>query len=218
MGAALQLISEQKTFLLDDAVFYEVLFALGVSAHDSTDYCAWEHLNFSRLGHARALLYFFESPSGKKKWPDDLVSEDFAFPAADIAISQEDRERFNKDLFHLSARRVRHTAASKPWPHVILQRIHERSIIFVNHLLRIDPKRDFTVNIAKWESLSRFLKDGRELNIARHFLQDGSDSGWLLRSGRVLSSGMSELTDLHAKMLHQSLEPTPVPRPDAAHL
>lgn len=199
MATAPQLTSEQKTFLLNDAVFYELLFALGVSAHDSTDYCVWEHLNFSRQGHARALLYFFESPSAKKKWPDDLVSEDFAFAAADIAISKEDRERFNKDLFHLSARRVRHTADSKPWPHTILQRVHERSVVFVDHLLRVDPQRDFAVDVAKWASLSRFLKNPRELEISRYFQKDGSDSGWLLRSGRVLSSGMSELTELHRK-------------------
>jgi hypothetical protein len=96
------LTSEEKSFLLNEAVYYEVLFALGVSAHDASDYCVWEHLNFSRMGHARALLYFFERPSGKKKWSDDVVSEDFGFSAATIPIAKDDRERLNKDLFHLS--------------------------------------------------------------------------------------------------------------------
>jgi hypothetical protein len=54
------------------------------------------------MGHARALLYFFERPSGKKKWSDDVVSEDFGFSAATIPIAKDDRERLNKDLFHLS--------------------------------------------------------------------------------------------------------------------
>lgn len=190
---------EQKTFLLNDAVFYEVLFALGVSAHDPTDYCVWEHLNFSRFGHARALLYFYETPPDKKKWPDDIVSEDFGFKSAAIALNSEDRERFNKDLFHLSARRIRHTADSKPWPDSILQRIHERSILFIDHLLHDDPTRDFSVESGKWKALSEILRDGRELEIARYSLSDGSDSGWVIRTGRPLSNKLSELTPMHAK-------------------
>ena len=99
------LTSKQKSMLLDDAVFYEILFALGVSKHDEFDYCVWEHLNFSRMGHARALMYFFEQGvSSEKKWPDDLVSEDFGFPASQIGLDREDLDRLNKDLFHLIER------------------------------------------------------------------------------------------------------------------
>src|SRR2546427_591021 len=104
------LTADQKTFLLDDAVFYELLFALGVSKHDPTDYCVWEHLNFSRMGHARALIYFFECAAGSKKWSDDLVAEDFGFPSSQIGVSDVDRDRLNKDLFHLSSSRLRHNA------------------------------------------------------------------------------------------------------------
>lgn len=199
MAAVIQLSKAEKTFLLNDAVYYEMLFALGVSPHDPTDYCVWEHLNFSRLGHARALLYFFENPARSKKWPDDLVSEDFAFSAAAIAISSADRERLNKDLFHLSAQRLRHTKASKPWPHSILQQVHKRSTLFVDHLLQIHPSRDFEVDAPKWKSLACHLKNGQEINISRHFRKDGSDSGWLLQPGRILSSKLSELTELHSK-------------------
>lgn len=151
------------------------------------------------MGHARALLYFFECPSGKKKWPDDVVSEDFDFPANAVPISNDDRERLNKDLFHLSSRRLRHTAASKPWPHTILQRIHERAIAFIDHLLRDGAERDFEVGKQQWETLARALKEGKELCISRHFRHDGSETGWQIRLGRVLQSGKSELTELHAK-------------------
>jgi hypothetical protein len=193
------LTREEKTFLLNDAVFYEVLFALGVSTHDATDYCVWEHLNFSRMGHARALLYFFESPADKKKFPDDIVGEDFNFSAATIHITKDDRERLNKDLFHLSARRLRHTTASKPWPHTILQHIHERSISFIDYLLNEKMLRDFDVDIQKWQVLAQLLKEDKELCISRHFRRDGSDTGWKLQPGRVLLSGKSELTALHPK-------------------
>jgi hypothetical protein len=124
------LTSKEKSFLLNDAVYYEILFSCGVSAHDPTDYCSWEHLNFSRMGHARALLYFFECPSADKKWDDDVVSEDFGFPAAGIAIAKDERDRLNKDLFHLSSRRVRHTQSSKAWTNAVLNHIHERAVIF----------------------------------------------------------------------------------------
>ena len=39
--------SEQKRRILHDAVFYEILFTHGVSPHDETDYCSWEHINLN---------------------------------------------------------------------------------------------------------------------------------------------------------------------------
>lgn len=194
-----KLTSEEKSYLLNDAVFYEAIFALGVSTHDATDYCVWEHLNFSRMGHARALFYFFESPSEQKRWPDDVVSEDFGFPAAAILITKDDRDRFNKDLFHLSARRVRHTVDSKPWPNSFLQCIHERAISFTDHILSKQAVRDFQVDLRKWEALSKVLKEGKEILISRCFRHDEGDTGWQLELGRVLPSGRSELTELHRK-------------------
>jgi hypothetical protein len=58
---------EQRVALLDDSVFYEIIFAFGISSHDPTDDCAWEHINFSRMGHARTLYDFFETPTTKRK-------------------------------------------------------------------------------------------------------------------------------------------------------
>ena len=43
---------EQRNGLLHDSVWYEMVYAFGVSPHEETDYCAWEHVNFSRVGHA----------------------------------------------------------------------------------------------------------------------------------------------------------------------
>jgi hypothetical protein len=192
------LTSKEKTLLLNDAVYYELLFTFGVSTTDHADYCAWEHLNFSRMGHARALLYFFESPLGAKKWPDDLVSEDFGFPSAAVPIHKDERERLNKDLFHLSSRRLRHTRASKPWTNAILQHIHDRAVAFIDFLLSPAPARDFEVAHPAWEGLSSALKSGREIQISRHFSRDGQDSGWILQIGRVLASGKTELSVVHA--------------------
>jgi hypothetical protein len=69
---------EQKRLILHDAVYYEILFAFGISGHDEADYCSWEHTNFARMGHARALYWFFETSVTDRK-QDDVVSEDFKF-------------------------------------------------------------------------------------------------------------------------------------------
>lgn len=174
------LTSADKTSLLDDAVFYEVLFALGVSSHDRADYCAWEHVNFSRMGHARALIYFFECGAGSKKWDDDLVSEDLGFPAGSVGISAADRDRLNKDLFHLGSSRLRHTAQTKPWTDDILNRVHEKTVSFIRFLLSDKRTEDFQVSDSKWKSLLELLESGQELVIARSFGADGKDTGWLL--------------------------------------
>jgi hypothetical protein len=188
----------QKTALLDDAVFYEIFFALGVSKHDATNYCVWEHLNFSRMGHARALIYFFECAANSKKWSDDLVSEDFGFRHSRLTLSQADRDRLNKDLFHLSVARLRHNSQTKPWNDNILNQVHERTICFVGFLLSKTRPQDYTVNDSKWRSLLDSLKSGRELLISRSFGAAGVDPGWLVGSGRALQSRLSELTKMQS--------------------
>jgi len=193
------LSTTDKTALLDDAVFYEVLFALGVSSHDRADYCAWEHVNFSRMGHARALIYFFECGLSSKKWDEDIVSEDFGFAASQIGISLDDRDRLNKDLFHLSSLRLRHTDKTKPWTDNILNRVHERTVSFIQFLLSDKRPQDFEVSDSKWKRLLEFLQSGQELLIVRYFGVDGHDTGWLLGKGRFLASRMSGLTILERK-------------------
>ena len=188
-----------KIALLDGAVFYEALFALGVSPHDRADYCAWEHVNFSRMGHARVLIYFFECGLSSKKLDDDLVAEDFGFDPSLIGISPEDRDRLNKDLFHLTSSRLRHDAKTKAWTNDILNRVHERTVDFIRFLFSEKRPQDLQIADTKWKHLLQFLESGHELVIARSLGLDGSDTGWLLGKGRPLPSRMSELTILERK-------------------
>jgi hypothetical protein len=190
---------EDKSALLNDAVFYEIMFALGVSDHDTSDYCVWEHLNFSRMGHARALIYFFECSERNRRWPDDLLSEDFGFPPRSIGLSKEDKDRLNKDLFHLSSSRLRHDANSKPWPHTILNRVHERCVEFVRFLLSPKVPSEISPIKSQWQALLNVLQSERELRITRCFDHDGQDSGWMIGLGRSLGSGLAELTPLTPK-------------------
>jgi len=191
--------AEDKNALLNDAVFYEIIFALGVCDHDPSDYCVWEYLNFSRMGHARALIYFFESSKDSRRWPDDLLSDDFSFPPRSIGLSQEDRDRLNKDLFHLSSLRLRHDAASKPWPHTILNRVHKRCVEFVQFLLSPKLPSEISPIRSQWQALLNVLQSGHELRITRSFDHNGRDSGWMIGVGRSLDSGLAELTPLIPK-------------------
>ena len=65
------------------------------------------------MAHARALYDFFETPAAKRK-QDDAVSEDFGFPARRIERPEDDRNRLNKQLFHLTYSRLTYDETSKP--------------------------------------------------------------------------------------------------------
>jgi hypothetical protein len=199
MKIPLVLNPQEKSTLLNEHVFYEIIFALGVSAHNDEDYCVWEHLNFSRMGHARALIYFFESPKDNRKFPDDLVSDDFGFPPEKIQLSQSDKDRLHKDLYHLSATRLRHDSKSKGWPDVFLNRVHERCVKFIQFLL--SPKIDSNIVVLrqKWELLLHILESGCELCISSSISVSNVFSGFQLSKGRRLNSGLSELTHLFSK-------------------
>jgi hypothetical protein len=193
---------EQKRLALHDAVFYEILFAFGVSAHDETDYCSWEHVNFSRMGHARALYAFFETSitdrderRQRQKDYDDVVSEDFGFAASQIQ-KPDNRKRLNKDLYHLTYARLRHLKApqNKSWPHTILGCLHEPCVEFIKYLLQHKGEFGSPEDFTKWDLLLKALTSGRELRIGRAFTQTGAEPAWSFSLGRQLHSGRSELT------------------------
>src|ERR1035438_10137579 len=56
------------------------------------------------------------------------------FSSLSTSDLKSERDRLNKDLFHLSSQRLRHTSASKPWTSSLLQQVHDRSIQFIEHL------------------------------------------------------------------------------------
>ncbi len=186
--------NEKRCLLLHDAVFYEILYAFGVSPHDSTEYCAWEHVNFSRMGHARTLYDFFETATASRK-QDDAVSEDFGFPARPVNRPPGDRTRLNKDLFHLTYDRLRHTDSTKPWPDTILSCLHERCVEFINHLLPHRSEFGRPEEFTRWEGLLDCLNSGREFFISSPLLENGISPCQIVL-GRSLANGRSELTRL----------------------
>jgi len=192
---------EQKQLALHDAVFYEILFAFGISAHDETDYCSWEQVNFSRMGHARALYAFFETSIADRDKRrqrqmdyDDVVSEDFGFTASKIQ-RPDDRERLNKDLFHLTYARLRHLKVpeDKPWPDTILGCLHEPCVAFIKHLLNHRSEFGEQDDFTRWEQLLERLTTGREMRVSAAFA-NGGVLPYRFEFGGQLQTGRNELT------------------------
>jgi hypothetical protein len=184
---------KQRVVLLYDSVFYEIIFAFGISSHDPTDYCAWEHINFSRMGHARTLYDFFETPTSNRK-QDDAVSEDFGFPARPIERHEDDRNRLNKQLFHLTYSRLAYNETSKAWPDTILSCLHPRCVEFIQHLLAQGEPLVGPNDVVTWKALLDGMTSGHQLLISRPFRASGVAPGYIFHAGDSLESGRSELT------------------------
>jgi hypothetical protein len=184
---------EQRRLLLHDSVWYEMLYAFGVSPHKETDYCAWEHLNFSRMGHARTLYDFFETPTAERR-SDDAISEDYGFPARAIERPANDRIRLNKQLFHLTYTRLKFNERSKRWPDTIISCLHDRCVEFIRHILSHKSEFGGGEDFLKWEHLLGALSSGRELHISRRFLSSGPSREQEISLGRQLTNRRGELT------------------------
>jgi hypothetical protein len=183
--------AEQKKSILN-ALWYEIVFTFGIPPHNPTDYCQWETVNFTRMGHARVLYTFFETPLAKRH-DDDVLSEDYGFAASKIDRPEEDRTRLNKDLFHLTYSRLRHTHETQPWPATILSSIQDRCISFMEHIATSDDHFENRDQQQNWNSLLVLLKQGRELLIsgtvdAQNGLQYRFAVGRPLPGGKIILS------------------------------
>jgi hypothetical protein len=184
---------EQRRLLLHDSVWYEMVYAFGVPPHDESDYCAWENINFSRMGHARTLYDFFETPTAERR-SDDAISEDYGFSAHAIERPTNDRIRLNKQLFHLTYTRLEYNESSKSWPDTIISCLHDRCVEFIRYIL--SHKSEFGVgeDFVKWEHLLDALLSGREIHISRCFLSSGPSREQKILLGRQLAKSRGELT------------------------
>jgi hypothetical protein len=186
--------AEEKTEVFHNSLWYEVVFTFGVPAHDPTDYCQWEAINFSRMGHARVLYAFLETKTEDRS-KDDVLAEDYGFPAESVDLPPEDRLRLNKDLFHLTYSRLRHTPASKPWPDSILSSLLEPCLRFMEHVRHQEELFLSQAELANWIRLMELLKFGRELQI---YCAVGPDNrpNYSLGLGPELPGGKPVLTGL----------------------
>ena len=134
---------------------YEIEQCFMIPKHHEHDWHLRESVFLAMLVHARVLLPFFESAERHK---DDVLCTDFGFPTSPVPIPPNDRERFNKDIAHLTYSRLRHTSETKPWPiQEMLRPLWERSIAFIVHIMSHPPAGAEEGEIRQWHALHRFL-------------------------------------------------------------
>jgi hypothetical protein len=88
-----------------------------------------------KLIHGRTLIDFFEHEVAART-NDDVLAEDYGFPASPLGMDPTLRERINKDLAHLTYHRLRHTAETAPWKLWLLDPLKKRSIDYLQHLMK----------------------------------------------------------------------------------
>jgi hypothetical protein len=179
--------------VFNNSMSYEILYTFGVPDHNPNDYCNWEAINFTRMAHARLLYDFLETPSAKRE-KDDVLSEDFDYPAAKLdKLPECDRLRLNKDLMHLTYDRVRRTPATKPWPDSILATLHDPIVKFMQHVegqsdLFPDPS-----DLRSWRDLIDDMTSGKQL-IIKCSLGPGNRTTYDVSRGCDLPNGKAALT------------------------
>ena len=149
------------------AVLYEVALFIGLYARlfrgeTPTDWVALNACLEAWLLHARNLTAFFET-SQEHRCKDDVVSEDYGFAAQPLPINDTVRNRFNKDLAHLTFDRIARTRQTpesrqaKKWHLLEFLPLLERCDTFVQQMqrdFRADPNDAYLLaECAKTSSL-----------------------------------------------------------------
>jgi hypothetical protein len=156
---------QQIKEVFDNSMMYEILYTFGVPSHHPADYAQWEFINFSRLAHARVLYGFLQTPKSSR-YRDDVLAEDFGYPAQPGILLPSDKERLDKDLMHFSYSRLRHTPVTKPWPPTILANLLDPAVAFMRFIR--DERQDLFSNAAEahfWSELINALCSGRQLQL-----------------------------------------------------
>jgi hypothetical protein len=188
---------EDKRAAFKNSMWYEIVYTFGIPTHDHCDYCHWETVNFTRLAHARVLYAFLETEK-QKRLGDDVLAEDYGYKATPIALSDENRVRLNKDLFHFSYKRLRHTPESKRWPDSILSNLHKPVLDFMKHIKDNKPELFGSPEESKaWSDLIDMLESGSELHIRSWSEPDGI-TRYQLAPGPPLPNGKPVLTRHYA--------------------
>lgn len=114
----------------------------------------------SLLLHARSMIDFFEKPASKR-FKLDVLSEDFAFPAAPFAYDVAFRNRLHRDLAHLTYGRLERAGPRGDWRVVDFVPLLRRCGAFAAHLLA----HGLAGNPDQWDAI-RYRADGlvRELS------------------------------------------------------
>jgi len=123
----------------------------------------------SFLLHIRNLKDFFERTKRnisrsrkkiiKKAMPDDIISEDYGYPAKRIPLGTKFRQRLNKELAHISYKRNKANAKSAVWLiYQDIKNLNSRCEEFIEYMKRnYSSSLDFVILDNMWE-LSKYVK------------------------------------------------------------
>ncbi|HEX3997682.1 MAG TPA: hypothetical protein VHX65_03930 [Pirellulales bacterium] len=112
--------------------------------------------------HARLLLDFFEHERGARRRERDVYCFDFGFEPRHVDVSQDDRDRLDKDIAHLTYWRLRHTPTSRPWPlNRIVTPVAARAAEFVSYAVDNPPNGASADELERWKSLQLVFANSR---------------------------------------------------------
>lgn len=187
--------------IFQNSIWYEILYAFGVPKHDPTDYTMWEMINWCRMGHARVLYDFL----GRERTttgvhPDDVLAVDYGYNFQPLFHPETNRARLNKDLFHLSYRRLRHRQhGAKCWKDSILGNLRIPVLRFMKYIR--DNRQDLfddklEINENNWIALMKLLDSGYELRILATTTPNGiTNYQWRKNESRKLKYKRPMLTE-----------------------
>lgn len=139
-----------------DSLWYEIFLTFGVPINQLADYIIAEAIDHTRLSHTRVLADFLE---GKCIKADDVIASDFGFKIVKV-WSKTDREKLNKQQFHLSIHRVkRYVGKRKMWDLMLIEKLRMQTFKFMRHVERSEPA--WTANLpVDWAQLTNYVENG----------------------------------------------------------
>ena len=149
-------ITEDRSAAALEHVRYEIEAVLQTPPHDASNETIVETIYFRKMAHARALFYFFTTPIAHRHG-DDILAEDYGFPAKPIYTDQNKQrflDRYNKDLLHISYTRLDRLGAEKQWPiPEMLPPVIERCRLFIPHVISLTWPSIRIDERTKWQFL-----------------------------------------------------------------
>jgi hypothetical protein len=167
-------------------VRYEIAQALILPTPAAAEPHIRESVYLAMLMHARLLLDFFEHEPSRGRRDKDVYCFDFDFTPRRVEVSEEDRDRLNRDIAHLTYHRLRHDDESRDWPLlVILNHVRARADEFISHIISKPPSVSEPAEIELWKMLPDKITEsiGRIESIASRVLPPAPPNSPVFVSG-----------------------------------
>lgn len=153
MGKPIIPTGDEKLQILHPHVFYGIQQLAGLFLEPASDRRPFfENARVESIASNCRNLVFFETKVADRK-DDDVVAEDFGFPASVLPIQVKVRHRVNKEVAHITYSRIEHDLpGNRGWPYPdFVPLILKRSADFITHLLATNQTG--TAKKEEWQDL-----------------------------------------------------------------